>query len=99
MQAALSCQPLPTSEREALAAGLEALPVKQLEAALGLVLPRMAPGLLAGGVAGGGGGGATANGNNGNSSNEVRSVDACGYSNVGGSRLVVKSARQGVSSK
>lgn len=92
MQAALSCQPLPASEREALAAGLEALPVKQLEAALGLVLPRMAPGLLAGGVAGGGGGGATANGN---SSNEVRSVYACGYSNVGGSRLVVKSARQG----
>jgi hypothetical protein len=84
-QAALSCQPLPASEREALAAGLEALPVKQLEAALGLVLPRMAPGLLAGGVAGGGGGGgATANGNNGNSSSEVGGCHACGWQTVGG---------------
>jgi hypothetical protein len=47
---------------------------KQLEAALGLVLPRMAPGLLAGGVGGGGGsGGATANGKNANSSSEVSS--------------------------
>lgn len=53
MQAALCCEPLPTAERAALAEGLQGLPLKQLEAALGLVLPRMAPGLLAGGGAAG----------------------------------------------
>eukprot|EP00775_Hariotina_reticulata_P006372 gene6372-6604_t len=42
VQAALCCEPLPTSSRVELAAGLEALPLKQLEAALGLVMPRLA---------------------------------------------------------
>jgi hypothetical protein len=68
-QAALCCEPLPAAEREALAQGLQGLPLKQLEAALGLVLPRMAPGLLAGGVAAAA---AAANGSNGIS--EVRGV-------------------------
>jgi hypothetical protein len=59
-QAALCCEPLPPAERAALAQGLSALASKQLEAALGLVLPRMAPGLLAAGGAAGAGAGATA---------------------------------------
>jgi len=59
LQAALCCQPLPAAERVALAEGLQSLPLKQLEGALGLVLPRMAPGLLAGG------GAAAASGSNG----------------------------------
>jgi hypothetical protein len=50
LQAALCCEPLSAADRVALAEGLQALPLKQLEAALGLVLPRMAPALLAGGV-------------------------------------------------
>jgi ABC-type amino acid transport system permease subunit len=41
LQAALCCEPLPAAAREALAGGLQALPQRQLEAALGLVLPRL----------------------------------------------------------
>lgn len=82
LQAALCCEPLPAAEREALAQGLQGLPLKQLEAALGLVLPRMAPGLLAGGVAAA----AAANGSNG--STEVRGVcwsgGWCGWGQAGG---------------
>lgn len=48
MQAALGCEPLAAAARVSLAAGLDALPLKQLEAALGLVLPRMASGLWEG---------------------------------------------------
>lgn len=41
LQAALCCEPLPAAAREELAAGLAGLPQRQLEAALGLVLPRL----------------------------------------------------------
>jgi hypothetical protein len=41
LQAALCCEPLPAAAREELAAALQGLPQKQLEAALGLVLPRL----------------------------------------------------------